>query len=258
MEIRSTGTLGNPNTLAIFLVLSFPILLYSIEKEFLNKSILWGVGLIIIAGLLCTLSRKGFGTFMIVYFLYYFLKKKYKHVVVGMIVVIVIASGIASYGMISGRLKPEQTYKELENKKDMSMAGLQMFKTSPLIGLGYKGYYHNFWKYNVHSSRLHYDAHNIFITALVNYGIVGFIPFLAILFYPLVKAVKIYRKKGYNNNHYAQDMAIICMCTLIPFMTNGYFAGGLFYNYELMVIMYGHSALIFVCDKWPPVKTRIA
>ncbi|MDA9761981.1 O-antigen ligase family protein [Desulfobacterales bacterium] len=251
IEVRSAGTLGNPNSLAIFFVLALPLLLYCIEKKLYKNIFMWLINIFIFAGLICTVSRKGMITFVMVYFLFYILKKQYKKVIIGAFAIFVLVSVLASYQVISGRFTPDKVYYELKNKNAMSYAGLQMFKTSPIIGLGFKGYYHNFWKYNKHSSRIHYDAHNMYITAIVNYGIVGFLLFMAILFSPLSSAVKIIRKKDkLLIDESARDMAAICICTVIPFMVNGFFAGGLFYHPELMFIMYSNTSLIYVCDEW--------
>ena len=101
----------------------------------------------------------------------------------------------------------------------MAYAGLQMYKESPLIGLGYNGYYENFGKYFPLSDKLKYDAHNMYISNLVDYGLVGFILFLCILFYPLFYSRRIMRQSRIANNpENCSNMAIICISSVIPFM----------------------------------------
>ena len=119
-----------------------------------------------------------------------------------------------------------------------------MFLDNPVIGLGYRGYYENFGRYFPHAATRKYSAHNIYITALVNYGMVGFIPFLAIFFIPLVASVKIlFLKRRVGASQYNKDMALICFLTLVPFMLCGVYAGGLFYNYRVLYILYSNTAL---------------
>ena len=126
----------------------------------------------------------------------------------------------------------------------MTYAGLQMYKESPLIGLGYKGYYDNFGKYFPWSSKNKYDAHNIYTTALTNYGLIGFMPFLCIFLYPLSAARKTLKAGNSNiSDSTPKDLAIICISSTIPFMISGWFAGGLFYIPALVILFYANISL---------------
>ena len=244
-ELRSAATLGNPNGLAIFLVLTIPCLIYGTEKNIVPKVFGWIVIASVIGGVICTVSRKGIVTMIIVFSLYYSFKKQFKKMVVlgvSFAVIVIILSG---YAVISQRFTMEKLQYNIKGKANMAYAGWEMFKENPAIGLGYRGYYENFGKYFPHSWVRKYDAHNIFITALANYGLLGFIPFMGIFIYPLVVSARILRQNSTMvNKEHSKDMAVICVSCILPFMISGYFAGGLFYGPVIVSLLYTHTAFV--------------
>lgn len=244
-EVRSTaGTLRNPNALAIFLVLTIPCILYAVEKQMIPKKIGWVVSAFVVGGIICTISRKGVATGILAFCLYYFLKGQYKKIVAFGFVVVALTLFLSGFAFISARFNQDTMDHQLTEKWDMAKAGLQMYKKSPLIGLGWKGYYDRFGKYFPHSKKLNYDAHNIFITALTNYGLIGFIPFLGIFLYPLFAAWKALKV----NDNKQKDLAIVCISSIIPFMVNGWYAGGLFYLPMHVVLLYTNISIFLSQD----------
>jgi O-antigen ligase len=123
-----------------------------------------------------------------------------------------------------------------------------MFRSSPLFGLGYKGYYENYGDFKGEPGRK-YDPHNIFITALTDYGLVGFTLLMCIFIYPLLYSIKIILsgKKGDENS--AFEMAVICITTVIPLMINGFFAGRLLFKPDIMFILYTQIIFVFQRDR---------
>ena len=246
-EIRSTaGTLRNPNGLAIFLVLTIPCIIYSIEKQMISKKNGWMLSATLAGGIICTISRKGIATGILAFCIYYILKGHYKKIVAMGFVVMVLTLLLSGYAFLSGRFTQDKLDQNFAGKWAMTSAGWQMYKESPLIGLGWKGYYDRFGKYFPLSDKEKYDAHNIFITALTNYGILGFIPFLGIFLYPLFVAKKALRVK----NSAAKELAIVCISSIIPFMLNGWFAGGLFYQQVVVVLLYTNILLFISQDTY--------
>lgn len=243
-EARAAATLGNPNLLAVFLVLAIPCLIYAVETQIVPKIIGWIVSASLVVGIICTVSRKGMATCILAFSIYYFLKGKIKKVFALGFVVVLMAIFLSGYAVISGRFSQENLEKHLAGKWAMTHAGWEMYKKSPLIGLGYKGYYENFGEYFPWSSKAKYDAHNMFITALTNYGLIGFIPFLCIFLYPLSVARKTLKIDNNENPHSTtKELAIVCISSIIPYMLNGWFAGGLFYSPVVMVLFYTNISL---------------
>jgi O-antigen ligase len=220
-------------------------MVYATEKQMLPKILIWVLSASVAGGIICTISRKGMATGILSFSLYYYLKGKVRKIFALGVVVIILTLILSGYAIISGRFNRESLSQQFAGKWAMTYAGLQMYKESPLIGKGYKGYYDNYGRYFPWSYKTKYDAHNIFITALTNYGLLGFIPFLGILFYPLFFSKKIIRNNSIENNTGSyKDMAIICISSVIPFMINGWFAGGLFYSTPIILLLYTNIALV--------------
>ncbi len=240
-EIRSGATLGNPNTLAIFLVLIIPCLLYAIDKSTIKPTVGWIILLFILGGIICTVSRKGTVTAILAIGIYSLLRKDWKKLIFWVFAILICGLLIAINPDIGQRYKEQRIETTFQGKFAMARAGIEMFKKHPFIGLGYKGYYQNFGKYFPYSSKKRYDAHNEYITALANYGILGFIPFMLIFLYPLF-----YAFKNLKHSEIQKDMAILGIAIIIPFMLNIAFAGTAFYQQILTSLFYTHTSFIFI------------
>ena len=243
-EFRTTGTLTNPNELAIILVLTIPCILYGKEIRIFPRVVEWVVLISVITGIICTVSRKGTITMMICFCLYSLLKKRYRNFFIAVISFIFIITGMFSLPIIAQRYEEEQLSVAFEEKWSYTLGGIKMFEENPIIGLGYNGYRDHFNEYFPFHKRKRYDAHNIFITALANYGLLGFLAFLYLFFHPLFISFKTWFRHGNTEKYlYATDMAIICMLSIIPFMISGWFAGGLFYKPIVVSLLYSNIAL---------------
>ena len=239
------GALENPNALATFLVLTFPCILYAIEKEIFP----WIIGIIItgttIIGELSTISRKGAVSMVLCLLLYLLFKKKYRlFLLIGasLSIVALILSGISMY---SSRFSETTIEDEFDRRGRLVDIGMEMFKDSPLIGLGWEGYYHNYGRYSdgLRDDRDRFDAHNIYITALTDFGIIGFIPFLLIFVYPLFYSLIVLSSNSLRYGEHTRDMAILCFSAVLPFMINGYFSGGIVYRESRMFLLYSIIAI---------------
>lgn len=243
-EFRTTGTFTNPNELAIILVLTIPCLLYGKDIRIFPRVFEWIVMFSVVAGIISTVSRKGTITMMICFCLYSLLKKRYRSFIVTLIAFTLITAGIFSIPIIAQRYEQERFSMAFEEKWDYSLAGLKMFQENPTIGLGYEGYKDHFNKYLPFHKRKRFDAHNIFITALANYGLLGFTLFLYLFFHPLLFSFKAWLRHSNTEKHqYSTHMAIICILSIIPFMISGWFAGGLFYKPIVVSLLYSNIAL---------------
>ncbi len=240
-EFRAKAVFANPNKLAIILVLAIPCLLYAKEKRLIPKFFGWIATISIISGVICSVSRKGVFTMILVFCLHSLLKKQYKRFIYLMVVGVIVGVSLSSFTVVSGRFQRDAITVAFETKWKMTHAGLKMFLENPIYGLGYEGYRDNYKRYFPFSSKRRYDAHNMFITALANYGIIGFIPFMTIFLYLLFASYKTYRKE--TNDEHSSNMVIICLCSVIPFMINGWFQGGLFYSAVEISLFYSNISL---------------
>ncbi len=243
---RSSATFSNPNGLALFLALCIPHILYgwnrrilSINKTILSLSCISG-------GVICTVSRKGMASAVLAFFLYFILKKKYSYLLACALLTLLAAAVIHSSPLMSQRFTQERLAVQFEGKRNMVIAGIDMFLRNPLIGLGYQGYYENFRKYFPNSPKKKYDAHNIYVTVLANTGLLGFIPFMAIFLHPLIIAARALVR---SSSRHDADIAIISIISIITFMMSGYYGGGLFVFYPITMLFYTNVALLFSCNR---------
>ena len=241
----AAGTLSNPNALAVFLVLTIPCILHGIDKKIMPKAFGWAVTACAVMGVLCTVSRKGIATMFVAFFLCFIFKKQFKRLMALGILCAVLVPFLAGYAVFSYRFSSERLHEQFEGKANMAKAGWDMFKISPLIGFGYKGYHRLFPQHFIISRHDRYDAHNIYVTALVNYGIVGFVPFMAVFLYPIYFSAKIVRdKNGDSKTSYSKQMATICIASVVPFMISGWFSGGLFYSPTVLFLLYSQISFV--------------
>jgi len=249
-DFRASGTLGNPNLLAVTLVLALPCTIYAAEKKMVSNLFGKIAGICIVLGVVFTVSRKGIVTMILCYMLYYYLFRKYRKMITILVSFVVLAILLSGYTLVTQRFEKGQLVQQLSEKWRMTTIGWEMFKTSPIQGLGYKGYYEHFGIFNPNTRHDKYDAHNIYITALANYGLLGFIPFVSIFLYPLIRSRKVLKDKPdpVQNSHIS-DMATICMTSIVPFMISGWFAGNLFYNPQPMSLLYANILLFLALNR---------
>lgn len=245
-QVRSMATFVNPNALAIYLVLSLPVVLYAGDTGKIGR---WSgkfAQILIIMAIFTTVSRKGLATMLVVYAIYYMATRQYKMFVIGMVGLIGIGIIALGFSEISSRFSSKDIATQVEGKAEMAMAGFNMFSKNPLIGLGYNGYYENFGKYFPFSYERKYDAHNEYVTALANYGIVGFAPFILIFTYPLARGwrrFKVLKKPAMSDDRLR---ILVGLISVITFSMNQYYAGAIFYQENVVFMLYANIALMLV------------
>ncbi len=256
LNLRATGTLGNANLLAIFFVLNIPAFLYSYEKKSISGKLLTASLIALSIGVFTTLSRKGFVMYFLSMVLYYFFSRNYKKVFIFTILGVAAIALLMSYSLMRYRFNGKELAHQFKGRDVMALAGLNMLKKNPVLGLGFQGYYDNYGKYVAGAGRIKkYSAHNIFITALVNYGILGFPVFLLIFILPLKHAYGATVKRNSDKN--IRELArrgCLVLATMLPFMLGGFFAGGLFYQTSAIYLLYTYVTMFF--SKESTLKAR--
>ncbi len=237
-DMRSAATLGNPNALAIFLVMNIPLVLYGIQIKVINSKLAYLALICIISGIFCTVSRKGIITAGLSFILFFLITRNYKMLVLSMVIGMSLFIFLVAQPLIEQRFTKEKIDVQFKGKWAMTLAGWDMFLKHPVKGLGYKGYYNEFGHYFKKSGRRKYDAHNNFITAFANYGLIGAVPFLGIFLWPLVKSITAIRHLRAANYKHERLKHVTGIAILIPFMLNAWFAGGLMYINSLVCLLY--------------------
>lgn len=242
---RAAATLGNPNALAVFLVLAIPCILYGIDAKLLPKLIAWPIFATVIGGVLSTVSRKGIITMAFSVLLYYVLKKDFKKLLVIIIVFILLGLKLVG-GRVATRFTEEQFAHEQAGRGAVISAGLETFRKNPLIGIGYCGFFENYGVYFPHASEKKYDAHNMYITVLADSGLLGFLPFISIFLYPLFVSFKVLRRRNEaSGSTYSKSVATISICSVLSFMIMGFAAGGIFNMTFVVALFYVNASLTF-------------
>ena len=181
------GLLGDPNDLALVLLIYVP---FFAELALMSRGfprLGWGLLLaILVSGIFVTVSRGGaLGLMAALGFTFYdrgtfslrlFLAPALAVVVVGMLLL----AGVNDRS--SGAFKAGQLDESAQGRLDMWGSGIRMGVRNPIFGVGFGQFPENFESYArspvVWGQR---DAHNSFIKAAAETGLVGFIPFMALV-----------------------------------------------------------------------------
>lgn len=241
---RVSSTFENANALALFLCVSLPIIFYCWDRRLLSQKMIIIIVMAVIAGVMATGSRKGLISLGFTAFLYYFTTKKIKQMLIVGVMAVAVIGMMASQSYLLSRFDERRLQKEFSARWGAASIGLKMFADSPLIGSGYEGYTDNVMKYLGYRGRAR-DAHNLYVTLLANYGLLGFLPYMAVLIYPLIASIrKVKISDGTIEANNASEMAAICIAALIPFMISAWFSGGIIDSWQLLNLLY--TIIMFV------------
>ena len=181
------GFLGDPNDLALVLLMYVPLFAELVLGTRGLQRVCWGSALaILVAGIFATVSRGGaLGLMAALGFTFYdrgglslrlFLAPTLAAIVVGLLLL----AGVNDRS--SGAFKPGQIDESAQGRLDMWGSGIRMTAHNPLLGVGFGQFADNYESYArnpvVFGQR---DAHNSFIKAAAETGLVGFIPFMALV-----------------------------------------------------------------------------
>ncbi len=242
-ELRAGfGGLANPNAMAIFLVMNVSIILYGVNSGLCSKKIAFISFFVIALGGVSTISRKGLVTFGMSFLIFFTLTRKIKLLLAFLLIFSAVIGVVVTQKSISQRYSNAAIDKEFIGKWNMTVAGWGMFTKKPVIGYGYKGYYNNFGRYFKSSFHRKYDAHNNYITALSNYGVLGFMPFILMFIYPVFSALR-------RSLRYRSFLPYVFLISLVlPFMANAWFAGGLMYLPVVTNLLYVYIVFFMYCS----------
>lgn len=208
------GLLGGKNTAARYYIIAalFAFYLQKVSVNQIRRILLRTVMIILVVGVLFTLSRAGLGLLAFAVLMVILVEFKFalKHIVsitliVGIILIIIPGALFETYdSVITGRefqtggRGAEHSSVENNIRYTLWNSGIEMWKTAPLTGLGIGQFPFQVASYLPFSlAYLNLGAHNMFIQLLAETGSVGFLLFMIMLFYAFVN----FRKQldGENN-----------------------------------------------------------
>lgn len=190
---RFGGLWGDQNEFAAILLFTLPLsaILFQYSKRKLMRFI-YGISFILIlTGFLLTYSRGGFIAFMVLFLLasYRIIKSKHRTTILAILIPTIIILSAVFYNTIAENyISRIETLRAIQKKDTALLDGSisnryrfyfviapELIKDSPIVGVGPGAFIH----YNTYTNQ---TAHNTYIEVLTGMGILGFIPFMAILF----------------------------------------------------------------------------
>ena len=223
---RATGFFNMPTTyayiLAMFLFVSLTLFFITTDKK--KKIIFSSVFLIGLLTLALTYSRGAWIGFSAGLFCFIVLRK------IKLLIPMVLAIAIAAsslYAFSSGfkeRIDSLTDFNYYSNSQRIELwkANLEIFKDHPIIGVGLNendqlvAEYHDKMG---HVEKYRSHAHNIYLQYLSGTGILGFLSFIALAFYFLLKNLNLTRRLQGSNQWLAYGLLSI----QITFLVSGFF-----------------------------------
>ncbi|MDP2937930.1 MAG: O-antigen ligase family protein [Candidatus Omnitrophota bacterium] len=243
--VRATAAFKDANTLGIYLSaiapLIFGLTLYYFKKQ--KKALMWGLSLIVLAGILLTYSRP---TLLAIYIVLFFLgiAKKDKATIALLIIFTLISPFILPKSVKNWAREVEYNpFRFICNDDRIAVYrnSLNMIKDHPFIGLGANTYMKNYKKYrepieyrNIVTKDYMY-AHNNFLHMAAEIGLIGLGFFIWLLYKLFMECKDIYRKL---EDDYMKIVSLSLSACLIAFLVNGLTESSLYYSRVAIIFWY--------------------
>ncbi|MGQ9880698.1 MAG: O-antigen ligase family protein [Armatimonadota bacterium] len=228
-----SGMLGDPNDLASYILMLFPLcyyLFFNDPKRWLR--LVYGAAmLMILVAIVYTGSRGGFiGLVALLFLLWLFAKRK----VLGLFIGLAVFGAIwfASPSEYRERMRSITNYEQDEsamNRVEYRRAAVRMFKRNPFTGIGLKNYTDFARDFGAPASQ---TAHNMYYLVLAELGGIGLFVFLNIWLRSLRSAWQIAR----SNLWLLHTLGMGAFTGLLALMVTGYFLSISYYPYQYILM----------------------
>jgi O-antigen ligase len=181
------GLLGDPNDLALVLVIYVPLFIELMLADSGKRRLAWGLLLaILVAGIFMTVSRGGaLALIAAVAFSFYDRGRLGFRVLLAPTLVAVVIAMLVLAGWndrSSGAFRAGQLDESAQGRLDTWSSGVRMTLHNPFFGVGFGQFPDNYESYAMSPVIWgEHDAHNSFIKAAAETGLVGFVPFMALV-----------------------------------------------------------------------------
>jgi O-antigen ligase len=211
-RINWVSIFNDPNDLALTFVIAVGIIIAFLfgKTKILTKIIGFPLLCILFYGIYLTNSRGGMLALMATVF-FYFIKRSRK-IILGAIIGTICIVAIFAFG--PSRMALLSTDEESAyNRIDLWYEGISMLKSNPLFGVGYKMFQED----------LPQTAHNSFVLAAAELGIVGLFFFMGLI-YAAFKELSLIQKydKRLKNYAYGLQAGLIGFCATAFFLSRTY------------------------------------
>lgn len=242
--VRIPGTFYDANHLPAYLITAFPAVfmsLFYVKKDYQKLLVLILLSVFAFV-LLFTFSRSGFLSFLVAFLIlsFVFLKRRYWRKVLFVSAIFVFFSAViflTSQTQLSIFKRLSSVF-NVEDKSTvahglLAYGSFELFKKSPIIGLGYGSFSEHFRESSIGREHAFFDtatqvripAHSIWLEVLVETGILGFLVYLWLILTILEKTYLALRRIRVKQS-YLVHLALLA--SLI-----GILVSGLFYSYNL-------------------------
>lgn len=221
------GYLGDPNDLAMTLLMAAPVTLQGVMDKRGWRRTLWGIAaVLVVGGVLSTQSRGGLlGTAGAGYFL---LRDKVKNqLVIGVIVAFGLLLGVAAAG-VSKRASGgsggdhEGIDESAQGRLDAWGAGARMVMARPLTGVGFSRFADNYERYVVNPVIWgKHETHNAYIKCASETGLPGFVGYMALILRSLWVAWRVRQTVRVGTHTCARGLftSIVALCISTFFLS---------------------------------------
>lgn len=228
-----SGMLGDPNDLASYILMLFPLcyyLFFNDPKRWLR--LVYGLAmLMILVAVVYTGSRGGFVGLVVLFFLLWLFSKRK---VLGLFI------GLAVFGAIwfvspaeyRERIRSITNYEQDEsamNRVEYRRAAVRMFKRNPFTGIGFKNFADFARDFGAPGSQ---TTHNMYYMVLAELGGLGLFVFLNIWLRSLKSAWEIARSQMWL----LRALGMGAFIGLLDLMVTGYFLSISYYPYQYILM----------------------
>ena len=220
------GLIGDPNDLALCLLMGMPFLASAVMETKGRQRWIFGILLLaVVAGIVSTQSRGGFLGMGAAAFILLREKVKSRAMQIG-----IVAVGMAALMAASGMSKRssggdgEGIDESAQGRLDAWKAGARMVKSRPLLGVGYDRFADNYPTYVTDAviwGKL--EAHNSFVKAAAETGIIGFIPFMAMVVLSFKSAMRVRVRREELADPLERAAAGALFPTIVAFFISAFF-----------------------------------
>lgn len=252
--MRSSGGALDPNIFASNYFLPLMILsgLFSIEKSFLKRMVLFGCIGLMIGSVLLSYSRSSWIAIAIGIFVIMYYTKNYRlliYMFVAFLIAITVSDTVRQLAIsflerfvniFAGSTDDSSKFRIL-----LGITAVYMILDSYLLGVGFQGFSTVFKTYHPPETTLGiYQPHNQFYSVFAELGIIGFVLFMSIMY--VIWKTCLQSIKGTPEGSNKRVISISLFATFIAYLLFYNFLGGMYYNSILFIVI----GLIFVVNKF--------
>ncbi|HDR06273.1 MAG TPA: hypothetical protein ENN88_01425, partial [Candidatus Coatesbacteria bacterium] len=199
--VRIAGNFIDPNEYACYSLVALPIAVYLFENSIgiMKKLFFAALGMLTVISVIISYSRSGaitLGVMLLLFLIMGGLKFK-KRLILFLIILVIFAAILPTaywtrMETVGGLFGDEGMERSMLIRRDLLGTAIQLFLSSPLFGIGYMQFRQAplelMGGYAV--QRLRLSGHSMILQLLAEFGLAGFIPFVALLVMALVSGFK--------------------------------------------------------------------